>query len=399
MDGPVAIGNLEGRSDKSDANLVDRQDVPLQKGGVQEEVRPGEHLEDGNWDEKSCFTRLPFEVQDQTFTQLPFAERSTTASLVCKRFTDVKRSYIYRYIHIHLGQRVKERETRQQNPRIGRIRPKFHDPLATKSSARSCRLFRLHNSPRRSPPPSPKPPKNPAQTSQIPENATPPTPPLSLRDPPPNQAGHLPPTRFPTTTYPSGTPFPTLPPLEITQTLLHQPHPQALIITTSPSSQTSAVTISPPPIKHRCSLISHLRFIILLSANRTQTTLSPPPVSLPQIFTPLNPPSRHLHPHTIPSSQHPPSPSLPPPITTVPKNPTLHLHHKIQHPAVKKSYFKKLKRTNLTLLTIPSRYLPRSSISIQQRYRSDTTATTKKRKRPPIRHFSNFLPSRSNCNN
>lgn len=103
MDEPIATGNVDGHSDALNTDLIGVGDVRLQEDNLQEQARPRDHSEEEIGDEKACITLLPFELLNQAFAQLPFAERSTTTSLVCKRFTDVNRSKIYKYIHIHLG--------------------------------------------------------------------------------------------------------------------------------------------------------------------------------------------------------------------------------------------------------------------------------------------------------
>lgn len=91
MDDFVATGHLEGHGDQSQASLVDLG-------------------------EQAPITLLPFEILNQTFAQLPFVERSTTTSLVCKQFKEVNQSHIYKYVHLHLGQHGKEGGQDNENP-------------------------------------------------------------------------------------------------------------------------------------------------------------------------------------------------------------------------------------------------------------------------------------------
>ena len=98
------------------ADLVDLGVAPLEEVDIEEQPEKEEHLGEEDRDEKGAITRLPFEILNQTFAQLPFVERSTTTSLVCKRFKDVNRSHIYKYIHIPLGQQRKAGGQDNGNP-------------------------------------------------------------------------------------------------------------------------------------------------------------------------------------------------------------------------------------------------------------------------------------------
>ena len=157
MNEPLATGNLEGHRDKSNANQVDLGYVPFQENDIHEQVKPGEHIGNETGDRKACITLLPFEIINQTLAQLPFAERSTTTSLVCERF---HRRQPLTHLRIYPHQfrtAAYRRGGRQQKPRNRRNRRILHHSPTTRPHTRSRRLARLHNPPPQSLPPSPKP--------------------------------------------------------------------------------------------------------------------------------------------------------------------------------------------------------------------------------------------------
>lgn len=165
MNRPVATGNLEGHNDKSNANLVDLGDVRLREDDVQEQVKPGEHLEDEKGDKKACIRLLSFETINPTFA--PFRGTFNNTSLVCKKFTDVNRSHIYKYVHIHLGQQCKEAGPDNKNLGLEEF-GQFFTTLLQQDHLRARVVSLAFTLPSRPLPPSPKPSGKPAQPSKNP---------------------------------------------------------------------------------------------------------------------------------------------------------------------------------------------------------------------------------------
>ena len=131
MDEPVDSSNVDGRNEGSNTDRVDVGDLRLQEADTQEQALHREKLGEENEDKVDRITLLPFEIIHQTFAQLPHEERLTTTSLVCKKFMDVNRTHIYKFIHINLGN---PREQGGANPGLGEFGECFttllkHDQL------------------------------------------------------------------------------------------------------------------------------------------------------------------------------------------------------------------------------------------------------------------------------
>ena len=110
------MGNVVGRHKGSKADLVGHKYLRLQETDSQEQAMQVEKLGEKNEEKVDQITLLPFEIMHQTFAQLPHEERLTTTSLVCKKFMDVNRTHIYKFIHINLGN---PRGQGEDNPGLG----------------------------------------------------------------------------------------------------------------------------------------------------------------------------------------------------------------------------------------------------------------------------------------
>lgn len=103
MDKPIDTSSMDNHNSGSDTDLVNPRDLPSHGEEIQEQAMQGEESDEENKDEKDCITLLPFELMSKTFAQLPHEDRLTTTSLVCKKFMDVNRTHIYKFVHIDLG--------------------------------------------------------------------------------------------------------------------------------------------------------------------------------------------------------------------------------------------------------------------------------------------------------
>lgn len=113
MDEPLGTRSVNRNNEESSTDLVELGNLHSPGEDLQEQAMQGEKSGEGNEDGKDHITLLPFEVMSKAFAQLSREERLTTTSLVCKKFMDVNRSYIYKFIHINLGN---QREGGEDNP-------------------------------------------------------------------------------------------------------------------------------------------------------------------------------------------------------------------------------------------------------------------------------------------